>query len=154
MAGHNGHDKFLKVNREEEVLNLKIRDTLFGANSSFQVFDTAGGGALLTSIDQILNPLKFINPASGTYSFSGGYNSDNMLSDIRKKRSFFVNDWFKQQIYNKTGNAITYTLPTGVINPTGNPSAGSVTIPANSFVDLVFQLEDETSPATIHVYVK
>lgn len=154
MAGHNGYTKFLRVNREDEVINLKIRDTLFGANSSYQEFNTAGGGALFTGINQILNPIKFIDPATGTFSFAGGYNSDQLLQDIRKVKSFFEGDYFKQQIYNKTAGNIIFTLPAGVVNTSGTPSATTVTIPANSFVELVYQLEDETSPAVIHVYIK
>lgn len=139
MAGHNGHEKFLKVNREDEVILFKSRDTQFAAYSKIHVFDQAGGGQLLQGSDYILNPLRFETTASGNFLFPPTFNDEQFLKDIRNVRSFFTDDLLFQPIFNTSGNAITINLPTGFVNSSAIPSANSIEIPANSYVELMYQ---------------
>lgn len=139
MAGHNGHDKFLRVNREEEAILFKTRDTQFAAYTTTKSLSNNGGGSFLTSSEYILNPLRFEGGASGTFSFPPSYNDDQLLSDVRKIKPFFEGDVFFQPIFNNTSNIITVDLPSGFVNTTGIPSSTSIEIPDNSYIELVYQ---------------
>lgn len=143
MSGHNGRDKYLTVNREDEILDLKVRGGMY--QSFTEVNSITAPGATLT-FDNIRYPTVFSGAAAGNYHFAPTYGIPQFLYDIRQSGPFELYSNYLIKVRNETAGLLTYFLPTGILSHTGFTF---VNIPAGQEYILQFQLTQETPPAII-----
>jgi len=143
MSGHNGREKYLTTNRENEVKDLKIRGSLTMSYDTIQHINTTG---VTLGFDNIQYPTVFHGSASGAYSFPGTYTVEMLLNDFRKITPMEAYTTFLQKVRNNTTHTITYNLPNGCTTHSG---ATFVEIPTHQ--EYIMQYQLKTSPLSFEV---